>query len=316
MSFVRTVLGDIPAAQLGVCYAHEHLIIDTSFTTQATPDFLLDSVDVGIAELKQFYADGGRAMVDSMPCDSGRNVLKLAAIAKGTGVHIVCPTGLHLAKYYDAGHWGNFYSAAELTELFVSDIETGIDAHDYNGPLVARTPHRAGLIKIATDTLITAREEKNFAAAAEAHRRTGAPILTHTEQGTLGLEQVARLKDLGVDLSHVVLSHLDRKPDVAYHRAIPAKGVRVEYDSAFRWKANQGNPTLDLIRTLLPEFPHQIMLGMDAARRSYWRGYGGAPGLSYLLKDFSAQLRATGVTDEQLNRIFVSTPAATYAFKK
>ncbi len=315
MSFIRTVLGDIPASELGVCYAHEHLIIDPSFTTHATPDFELSDVDKGAAELRDFRAAGGRSLIDSMPCDSGRNPVKLATLARLAGVNIVAPTGLHLAKYYDPGHWGAVYSADELACLFVADLTEGIDAHDYNGPLVRRTSHRAGVIKIATDTVFTPREDKIFAAAAEAHQRTGAPILTHTEQGTLGLEQVERLRSLGVDLSHVVLSHLDRKPDPAYHREILASGVRVEYDSAFRWKSGQGNPTRDLVVALLADFPHQIMLGMDAARRSYWRRHGGAPGLTFLLTDFTTQLRDAGLGDADLHRIFVSTPASTYSFR-
>jgi phosphotriesterase-related protein len=311
--FVRTVLGDIAPADLGVTYAHEHLIIDKSFTTFGTADFELSDVAKGVAELRRFRADGGRALVDSMPCDSGRNIEKLVALARGADVHILAPTGLHLAKYYDPGHWGNFYTEDELADLFVADIEQGIDAHDYNGPLVRRTAHRAGLIKIATDTTFTAREEKIFAAAAAAHRRTGAPILTHTEQGTLGLEQVARLRDLGVDLRHVVLSHLDRRPDPAYHREILRSGVRIEYDSAFRWKPGQGNPTQDLILALLPEFPDQIMLGMDAARASYWTEHGGKPGMSYLLKIFAPALRATCIDDELLHRVFVTTPSDAYS---
>ena len=40
--------------------------------------FQLESVENGIQELSDFHAIGGRAMVDSMPCDAGRNVLKLA----------------------------------------------------------------------------------------------------------------------------------------------------------------------------------------------------------------------------------------------
>lgn len=314
-SFIRTVLGDIAPADLGCTYAHEHLIIDKSFTTHGTADFELSDVDKALAELRQFRADGGRALVDSMPCDSGRNILKLVALARGADVHIVAPTGLHLSKYYDPGHWGNFYSEGELAELFIADIEQGVDAHDYNGPLVRRTPNRAGLIKIATDKVMTAREEKIFAAAAQAHRRTGAPILTHTEQGTLGLEQVERLRALGVDLRHVVLSHLDRNPDVGLHREILASGVRVEYDSAFRWKAGQGNPTRDLVVALLPEFPDQLMLGMDAARASYWTSHGGKPGMSYLLTTFRTELRAAGVSGEQLQKIFVTTPADAYAFR-
>lgn len=313
--FVRTVLGDVPAAELGVCYAHEHIIIDESFTTHATPDFLLADVDRAAAELGEFRAAGGRAMVDSMPCDSGRNVGKLAEVSRQSGVHIVCPTGLHLAKYYDPGHWGNRYTEDELAALFVADIDTGVDAHDYNGPLVRRTPHRAGVIKIASGQAFGAREEKIFAAAAVAHRRTGCPILTHTEQGELALTQVETLHRHGVALSHVCLSHIDRKPDVAYHREILASGVRVEFDSAFRWKSADGNPTLELVLALLRDFPDQIMLGMDAARRQYWRHHGGSPGLTFLLGQFSARLRAAGLREADWTRIFVSTPAATFSFR-
>lgn len=317
MSFVRTVLGDIPAATLGVCYAHEHLIIDPSFATLANPEFLLDDVDLAARELSAFHATGGRAVIDSMPCDCGRNVLKLAELSRRAGVHVVCPTGLHLAKYYDPGHWGNSYSEKELTRLFVAEIEEGIDERDYNGPFVRRSAHRAGLIKIATDRMFTPREEKSFAAAAAAHRVTGCPILTHTEYGALALEQVERLQQAGVDLKHVCLSHTDRKPDLAYHRELLSRGVRVEFDSAYRWRTPiEENPTLDLLVALLPEFPDQIMLGMDAARRTYWKCYGGAPGLTFLLDEFSERLRRAGVDAVALQRIFVSNPAATFAFAR
>ncbi|MES2570874.1 MAG: aryldialkylphosphatase [Verrucomicrobiota bacterium] len=315
MSFIRTVLGDIDPGNLGVCYAHEHLMIDPGFATHQTPGFLLEDIDRCERELRAFHQAGGRAAVDAMPCDCGRNVLKLAEVSRRTGVHILCPTGLHLAGYYPPGHWGDSYTPEELAGLFVAEIEQGIDARDYGGPLVSHTSHRAGLIKIASSLgSLSAREERIFSAAAEAHRQTGSPILTHTEQGTAALEQVGFLQARGVDLAHLCLSHTDRKPDPGYHREILSTGVKVEYDSAFRWKGDQGNPTLDLLVELLPEFPHQIMLGMDAARSSYWQSYGGAPGLAYLLTRFSDQLRARGVTEEMLRAIFVETPAATFSF--
>lgn len=315
MSFVRTVLGDVPADQLGVCYAHEHIIIDPSFTTAKNPDFLLDDVAVAVAELGDFRRAGGRTMVDSMPCDCGRNVTKLAAIARLAEVHIVAPTGLHLAKYYEPSHWGNSCSEAALAALFIAEIESGIAAEDYPNPAARRpTSHHAGVIKIATGEKISAREERLFAAAAAAQQKIGCPILTHTEQGTLALEQIELLRQHGADLRHVCLSHTDRKPDVAYHREILASGVKVEFDSAFRWKLGQGNPTLDLVLTMLPEFPNQIMLGMDAARRGYWRHYGGQPGLDFLLTTFSENLQQRGVTDDLVQRIFVVNPAETFSF--
>jgi predicted metal-dependent phosphotriesterase family hydrolase len=310
MSFIRTVLGDIPPQDLGVCSPHEHLIIDPSFTTYETADFLLDSVEAGIAELREFHAHGGRAMVDSMPCDSGRNVLKLAAIARGTGVHIVAPTGLHLQKYYDPGHWGNHYDEQTLSRLFVQDLTEGVDAHDYNGPVVLRTEHRAGVIKVASGLgSLTARDRKVFAAAAAAQRATGCPILTHTEQGTAAIEQLRFFQEAGVELRQVCLSHTDRNPDLGYHREILSAGVRVEFDSAFRWKSGQGNPTRDLVCALLPEIPDQIMLGMDAARRAYWKAYGGGPGLSFLITSFRAELQGLGVGEDLLERVFIRTPA-------
>lgn len=315
MTFIRTVLGDIDPSALGVCYAHEHIVIDRGYVTQTNPDFLLDSVEKACEDLAAFHRAGGRAVVDTMPCGCGRNVRKLAEVSRRAGVHVVCPTGVHLEKYYPQGHWSERLDAEQLADLFAAEIEEGVDALDCGGPYRERTPHRAGLIKVAGGPdRITDRERRLFAAAALAHRRTGAPILTHTEGGTAGLEQAALLRDAGADPRHVVLSHVDRKPDPAYHRAMLAAGVNLEYDSAFRWKPGEGNPTLDLVVKLLPEFPDQILLGMDAARRGYWRAYGGKPGLDFLLTDFSRRMREAGIAEDMLQRIFVKNPARAFQF--
>jgi 5-phospho-D-xylono-1,4-lactonase len=313
---VRTVLGDIPASALGVCYAHEHIIIDPSYMTEKHPDFRLDSVENAVSELAQFRADGGSAVIDSMPT-GGRNAAKLAEVSRRSGVRIVCPTGLHLQKYYPEGHWGERLSATDLTEVFVREIEEGIDANDLSGPEVKRLPQRAGVIKIAGGLdRLSERERKIFQAASRAHLLTGCPILTHTEQGTAALEQVSLLGESGVDLRHVCLSHTDRKPDVEFHRNILRTGVRVEFDSAFRWPPGSTNHTLNLVVSLAPEFPDQIMLGMDAARRGYWKSYGGHPGLSFLLKTFAAQLRDCGLGEDLIKRIFITTPADTFQFSQ
>jgi 5-phospho-D-xylono-1,4-lactonase len=316
MSCIRTILGDIAPDALGLCYAHEHIIIDHSHTTEQSPDFLLDDVDPIAGELSQAKHDGVGTMVDSMPMSCGRNVLKLAQVSRRSGIHILCPTGLHLRKYYPDWHWCSRIAIEQLAQLFIDEIALGIDANDGNGPVLERSPHRAGLIKIASGlSRIDDHERRVFEAAAIAHRATGAPILTHTEQGTAGLDQIDLLRKLGVDLSHVVLSHTDRQPDEAYHRDILTTGVRVEYDSAFRWKT-EINPTLDLIVQLSDDYPDQIMLGMDAARRSYWRCFGGGPGMSFLATTFSQQLRDAGVSEEQLRSIFVTTPASAYAMSR
>ena len=161
MSIIRTVLGDIEATRLGACYAHEHIVIDRSFVAQQCPDFLLEDVSKISEELCTFHRAGGRAMVDSMPCGGGRNVTKLAMISSKSNVHILCPTGLHQQKYYPHGHWSEHTGAEQMAQIFIDEIELGIDANDTNGPELHRTSHKAGLIKVASDLdAIGSREQK------------------------------------------------------------------------------------------------------------------------------------------------------------
>jgi hypothetical protein len=40
-----------------------------------------------------------------------------------------------------------------------------------------------------------------------------------------------------------------------------------------------------------------IVLGMDAARQGYLRSYGGAPGLTYLLAEFSVAMVERGIDE-------------------
>jgi len=314
MGLIRTVLGDIQPDEMGLCYSHEHVIIDESYPTVQNELLLLNDVNKIVDELKQFHKLGGRTMVDTMPADAGRNIRKLAEVSQHTGVHIIASTGIHLEQYYLPNHWRYHYSERKLTELFVDDIVKGIDFHDYNGPVVRRGPHKAGIIKLATgDEPVTSHQEKIFRAVVNTHRLTGAPILTHTNYGKHALAQISLFDKLGADLSHVVLSHVDRYKDIEYNREILQSGVFVEYDSAFRWKKGEENWTYTLLENLLPDFPDQITMGMDAAKHSYWRSYGGEPGLDFLLTTFKKDLEKMGLID-LYDHIFYKNPAALFSF--
>jgi len=242
-------------------------------------------------------------------------VRKLAEVSKHSGVHIIAPTGIHLEMYYPPHHWRYEYSEDQLAQLFIDDIEKGIDQYDYNGPLTERTSHKAGLIKLATgDESITAHQEKIFSAVVHAHRATGTPILTHTNYGKHAIAQAEMFEKLGADLPHVVLSHVDRYKDIGYNRELLQTGVKVEYDSAFRWKQGDENWTYKLLEALLPEFPNQITMGMDAAKHTYWKSYGGKPGLNFLLTTFKEDLENMGL-GAYYDKIFYHNPAKLYTFK-
>jgi phosphotriesterase-related protein len=316
MSFVRTVLGDISPQQMGLTYSHEHVVIEESFPTIANKDFILNDTVKIIEELNNFYTNGGRTLVDTMPANCGRNVLKLAEVSKRSHVHIVAPTGIHLEIYYPPNHWRYHLSEDELTDLFIKDVEEGIDEYDYGCPIVKRTQHKAGLIKLATgDEPITPHQEKIFHAVVNTHRHTGVPILTHTNSGKHAIAQANLFYKLGADLRHVVLSHVDKCKDLVYHKDLMQTGVYVEYDSHFRWKPGEENFTYKLLQQLLPDYADRIALGMDMARNTYWNSYGGKPGLNFLLTTFKRDLEKMGLM-KYYEQMFFNNPQQLYTFSQ
>ncbi|HEX7345959.1 MAG TPA: hypothetical protein VF253_04160 [Candidatus Limnocylindrales bacterium] len=314
-AFVRTVLGDIDPGALGVTYAHEHLVIDGGRPVQLEPDFELSDVAAMATEVGAAMELGLGAAIDAMPCDCGRSAMKLAELSRRTGLHIVAPTGLHHERFYGPAHWSHRVDVEALATLFIADIEEGIDALDYSGPIVERTAHRAGVIKIAgSDGGPSERDQEVFAAAALAHTKTGVPILTHCERGTGGVEQVRVLADGGVDLAHVALSHVDKVVDRGYHRELAATGVTLEFDGSFRW-GDAENGTLQLLGWLAEDdLLDHVVLGMDAARQGYYAVYGGKPGLTWLLDGFATLMDERGLGADIRRRLFVDNPARVFAF--
>ena len=313
--FVRTVLGDIEPAALGVTYAHEHLVIDGGRPVQLEPDFELSDIDRMATEVGAAMELGLGAAIDAMPCDCGRSAPKLTELSRRTGLHIIAPTGLHHDRFYGPAHWSHRLDVEQLADLFVADIEDGIDANDYNGPIVERTPHRAGVIKVGgSEDALTERDVRVFDAAAIAHRRTGVPILTHCERGSAAPEQLDRLKAAGVALEHVALSHVDKVVDRGYHRELAATGATLEYDGSFRW-GREPNGTLQLLEWMAEDgLLGNVVLGMDAARRGYYAVYGGNPGLTWLLDGFSVAMEKRGLGADARRRLFVENPARVFAF--
>ena len=299
---IRTVLGDIVGATDvdGFVYAHEHLIIDSPLIEDRWPHILLDSVDDTVAELEPCFTAGVRLVVDAMPVSAGRDVVRLAEIAQRSGIHVVAVTGLHHDRYYGPLHWTNRVSADTLADLFIADLTNGIDRFDYTSPVVERTSHRAGMVKVATSGQAPdARDRRNLAAAALASLATGDPILTHCEDGWGGVEQVEALAAHGVPASACILSHVDKAGDIAYAVDVADTGAYLELDQNLRQAADgPGARTLAIISALV-EAGHgeQIVLGTDGARRSLWTTHGGAPGLAWLATGFRQHLESAGLGD-------------------
>ena len=300
MTFIRTVRGDIDPSDLGACHSHEHVLcVPPPDVTDR--DLELDSELAALQELTWFKQAGGCALVDMTPADYGRNAPGLKRVSAATGIHIIATTGLHNEKY--SGRIVKSKSIDELAERFARDVMEGVDGTDI----------KAGVIKAASSlNTITAHEEKVFRAAARAHHMTGAAISTHTEVGTLGLEQIQLLISEGVEPERIIIGHVDRKLEWDYHLTLWKTGVTLSYDQISKEKYAPDSQRVEFIlRAMKAGFGKQIVLGGDLARKSYWPSYGtgGGPGLTYILWRFIPWLRSEGLSEEALQDLLVHNPA-------
>lgn len=308
-ALIQTVRGPIPAERLGTTYSHEHL------AARATPelaardaDLLLDDPARIVPDLAAFRAAGGATIVEMTTIDYGREPEMLQHISEHSSVQIIAATGFNKGAYCRPFTEG--VESTELAERMIAELRDGIQ----------QTGVRPGVIKAASSLdRIEPWEERAFRAAARAHLVTGRPVITHTEHGTMAEEQVALLRSAGMQPQHIILSHMDHHPELALHRCLAETGVFLSYDQIPKQKYQTEAAALELIVALAHlDLHHQVMVGGDFARRSYFTGWGGAPGLAYLLTTFRARLAehltAAGLPAEAvIDAIFVQNPARAFA---
>ena len=231
-------------------------------------------------------------------------------------MHVIGCTGVHKESYYLDSHWRFHYSIEEIAGLWEAEVNVGMEKSAYEGPIVIRSSARAGIIKVGSDYQNIAKQTKRaFEAAALVHLKTGVPILTHSELGTMMLEQIELLRSYGVAPKHVIISHGDRNPDWLVHRDVAQTGAYIEYDCPGRVKYFPESTIVELLQKIFDlSLGNHILLGGDNARRSYWKSYGGGPGVAYILRSFIPRLRAEGFSEEHIQQLLVKNAAAAFAF--
>ncbi|MFI9751612.1 phosphotriesterase [Streptomyces collinus] len=297
MSAVRTVLGDVSPADLGVCDAHDHLF----FGSPRLPGQELRSMAAARAELVAFREQGGGTVVQWTPYGLGRRAADLPPLSRETGVHVVAATGLHQAVHYDEDTLAGLRS--RLAEVFVAELTEGIGT--------SGVP--AGLVKVAGGFhTLDAHARWTMTAAAEAQRATGAAIAVHLERGTGALDVLDLLcGELGVPPHRVVLGHLNRSPDLVVHRQAAEYGCYLAFDGpslahhATDWRMP------DAVRALADAgFGDRLLLGADTTTAAA-RSVDGGPGMPYLLRRVRPRL-VDAVGEELVRRILTENPGSAF----
>ena len=315
---VNTVLGPVPASELGKTLMHEHFFFgypgfNGNTLHEKDPSEL---VALGVEVANRAKAQGVQTIVDATPSDCGRNPELLKEVSEKSGVHIICSTG-----YYYEGEGAPAYfkfkraigsAEEELYELFMHEITNGI----------GKTGIKPGVIKLASGkNVISEYEEMFFKIGARVQKETGIPIITHTQEGTMGPEQARLLISEGADPNKIVIGHMDGNTDIEYQLKTLEQGVYVGFDRIGiqefvgapldservavaaelikRGYANKLTLSHDTVNIWLggpTVFPDEL-----AKLLEYWE-------IDHIFKNFVPQLLENGVTEDDIQTILVDNP--------
>jgi len=286
----------------GYTLMHEHTTIDLS-GVKGDMDCRLDCYEETVKEYRRLYGLGVRTIVDVTNDGMGRNPAYVSSVEKETGIRIVQSTGFYKEPFLPARVYD--MTEEELAEFMVSEIETGIE----NGP-------GAGMIgEIGTSkNEMKPAERKVFDAAVMAAKKTGRPIYTHTTLGTYGLEQALYFKENGLDMSRIVIGHIDLSGDIDYIRKVLSTGACVGFDTVGKNAYFPDEKRVEFLKELETDgLLEQVVLSLDLTRKSHLT-YRGGIGYGYLFETFLPMLRRAGVREESIDTMLIANPARILVF--
>lgn len=328
---IETVLGPIPAEDLGATCMHDHVLSDSSalqrpgrgpapasdrVSTQAlgwlrwnalalADNLRLDDADLAVQELRSVQGTAQRSLVECSAWGLGPRHGELPAISAASGVRIIVAYGTYIPRTVPA-------RIAELDEAALEQ-----DFVDALVVAVAGTTYRAGMLGImGTTDALDAREREQLRAAARAAVRTGAAVSVRLDdQAYRGLEVLAILAAEGLPADRVLFTNADEFLDAAYWAELSAAGAVLEmcFGSEMVHDGRMDNPSDRERLAFFPRFVHanpdaRLVLGQSLWTKMQLRRHGGH-GYDYLQRRIVPALQVAGVEAERIERMLVAEPA-------
>lgn len=263
---VQTFAGPVEARALGMTLMHEHLFVghpelDLNFPHPEWDE--TQAISRAVEGLERLWELGIRTVVDLTVLGLGRDVRRVARVARQTRMQLVAATGYYTADvlpaYFHSHGPGLLVDGPDpLVRFFLDDIRCG----------VAGSGVRAALIKVVTDRPgFTPDVARVMTAAAQAHQETGVPITTHTHAASRnGREQLAFFRKHSVDPQSLIIGHCGDSEDLDYLRELMDAGVTIGMD---RFGMEHVLPDEARVRTVLAllrlGYADRMLLSHDAA---------------------------------------------------
>ena len=320
MNFVNCITGPKNSGELGRTLMHEHFLFGyCGFQGDATLGGFDEEAytKACVKAVSDARAYGIETIVDATTNECGRNVRFLKKISDLTGINIICSTGYYFQAESSYAYWNFRKSFAdieqEIYDMMYTEVTKGIEGTDI----------KAGVIKLASSfNEITPMEEHFFKAAARIQHDTGVVIITHTQQGTMGVQQADLLIANGASPEKIAIGHMCGSTDIAYHEDVLKRGVYVNLDRFGLQGELFHTPTdeqrMDVIKTLCDKgYGDKILLGHDSVNVNLGRPLVMTPFMQEALKDANIRtigakvlpgLKARGMSDNAIDALLTANP--------
>jgi phosphotriesterase-related protein len=317
LTTVETVRGPVDVDRLGPTLMHEHIFVADPMAIQNYNHVWGEGYwdeDVRVADaiqkLQRLRAGGIETLVDpSTPGALGRNIPRIQRINAEVDLNIIVATGIY--AFLELPGFLGYRSDDEIVELFVREIREGIDD----------TGVKAAFLKCAVEAYgMIGDVPRIFSVIATSALETGAPVMVHTSApAKTGLVALETLSQAGVDPRRIVIAHAGDSNDLDYLRAIADTGASLGCD---RFSIAHFNPDPDRIETLAAlvaeGYTSSVHLGHDAAcfydfmvRNPFFADE--KPDYLHISNNIVPQLLAAGVTQAQIDQMFVDNPRRFFA---
>ena len=308
---VQTVRGPVAAMDLGRTLPHEHIVVlqpealqnyghvwGAAYWDEET------GVRDAIEKLRAVRDSGIRTLVDPTAPGLGRCIPRIQRINAEVDLNIIVATGIY--AFLELPGFLGYRSDDEMAELFVREIREGIDD----------TGVKAAFLKCALEAHgMIGDVPRIFSVTAAAAVETGVPVMVHTSApARTGLLALETLTQAGVDPRRIVISHAGDSNDLDYLRAIADTGASLGCDRFSIAHFNPDPNRLETLTALVAEgYTSSIHLGHDAAcfydfmvRNPFFADE--KPDYLHISKNIVPQLLVAGVTQAQIDEMFVDNP--------
>jgi phosphotriesterase-related protein len=308
---VETVNGPVDVEELGLTLIHEHFRATDEATRFQFPHLYDEQAewDDALSDANAVKGHGVRTVVEPCALFLHRDARFSKRVADESGLQVILATGVYTYDHLPQVLMNR--TEDELAEIFVHDIENGIQGTDI----------KAAFIKCAADEPgVTANVEKIHRAAARASNQTGRPIIAHSRPASgTGLEQMRVFAEEGVDPAKVQVAHTGDTDDLDYIERLLETGCWIGMD---RYGLDIYLPTeqrqVTVLALLEKGHAERMFLSQDwCSTLDYFTPAveeqlkpTAAPNwsMTFLFDQVIPELKERGMTDEQLDQMMVENP--------